>query len=57
MRWLLFRRWSSRALFVPLVELLCLLLLLLRRPLLHRRSRPDQRVRLLGLVELTVLRF
>lgn len=61
MRGLWLRRWSwSRhrwPLLVPLVELLRLLLLLLRRPLLHRRSRPDQRMVLLGLVELAVLRL
>src|SRR5579864_3329659 len=42
---------------MPLVELLRLLLLLLRRPFLHRRRLPHQRVRLLWLwrAELPVL--
>src|SRR5215469_9906360 len=43
------RRRCSRALLVPLIELLRLLLLLLRRPWLHRRCRPHQRMRLLWL--------
>ncbi len=57
MRLLLLRWWRRLPLFVPLVKLLCLLLLLLRRPLLHGRSRPDQRMRLLRRIELAILRF
>src|ERR1700756_2642694 len=41
------RRRSGALLFVPLIELLFLLLLLLRIALLHRRSGPDQGMRLL----------
>ena len=56
------RRRRSLPLFVPLIELLCLLLLLLWRALLHRRSRTYQRMRLLRsrllrLAELAILRL
>ena len=44
---LLLRRRRRRPLLVPLVKLLLLLLLLLRAPLLYRRCRPHQRMRLL----------
>jgi len=47
MRLLVLRRWRSRPLLLPLVELLFLLLLLLRIALLHRRRWLHQRMRLL----------
>src|SRR5579864_665928 len=57
-RWCLpLRRSRSRTLLLPLIKLLRLLLFLLRRSLLHGRSRPHQRVRLRRRIELAVPRF